>query len=201
MSRFGVMSWRPDGAEGVANRAGHHLIDGLDAGANGPQRRRPAFRRHDRVALVVDVDDARCRNLLSEGFDERQRMHARNVRDLAYGGLGALQAGEHLVLQGLLDSPKPVGALGMVRLALDVFQAFWMCDEKRRHKCALEGQRPAFASHVAVGMNDLCSLLRHAPQAFADQAAARHLEKAETTRVRRMTVMSAKMSQRTPQVD
>jgi hypothetical protein len=49
-------------------------------------------------------------------------------------------------------------------LVRDVSQAFWMGDEKGRHKYALEGQQPGFASpgfasHVVVNYVCCCGLL------------------------------------------
>lgn len=170
MSGLSVMPWRPDCTESVSYCSCDDLIDGFDAGADRAQRRVPRLGRHYCFALVVNVYDSLFGGLLPEGFNEGQRVRASDVRDLANRGLCPLQASECVVAQNLLYGPKPVGALGM-RFLRDVFQAFWMGDEKRAHGRALEGQRLSIARPHTVGSNELCLLLAFVQQAAGGEVA------------------------------
>ncbi len=129
--RLGMVSRRAHSAKGVVGSAGHDLIDRVDHGSGGSERRLPAPRRHDRVG--VEPDQVVLRRGGADRLDIAGRVHPLDHGEIGERRLLSLQAAERTASQRLVDSAQAVRPLG-VALPGIVQEAGWMGEEERRHR-------------------------------------------------------------------
>ena len=108
---LGMVAGRARRHEDVVGAAGEHVVDGGVGGADGGQRRLPAFRAHHGVG--IDALDAGLGDRGAHLVDEGLRVGIDNRGRVAFRGEHAVERGELLVVQHALDGPQAVGPLRM----------------------------------------------------------------------------------------
>ena len=118
-ARFGMVSWRTNGAKGVFRFAAQDGIDGADGAANAAQGRIETPGRHP--CIGIELLQAVFGRSLADAFEMLLGMDA---EDLRLAGERRLLAQQHVETGGrenAVEDFQPLGAFGMAfgRLMLD----------------------------------------------------------------------------------